>query len=82
MHPHVQMRTATIVKEDGVTMVLLHGSPCRRREDWVGSPSESGIPEAEAITFVMTSRSSRCSRVYFCWQKVYALYIVWERKEP
>ena len=24
----------------------------------------------------MTSRSPRCSRVYFCWQKVYALYIV------
>ena len=28
----------------------------------------------------MTSRSPRCSRVYFCWQKEYALYIVLLRK--
>ena len=68
MHPHVQMRTATIVKEDGVTMVLLHGSPCRRREDRVGMPSESGSyhfrNDVTQSAFIFVGK--RCTRYTLC----------------
>ena len=39
--PCAQMWTATFVEEDSVSMVPLNGSPCGRREDQVGMPSES-----------------------------------------
>ena len=35
------MWTATFVEEEGVSMVPLNGSPYGRREDRVGTPSES-----------------------------------------
>ena len=41
IHPHVQMWMATFIKEDSASIVALNGSPCGRREDRVGTPSES-----------------------------------------
>ena len=38
------MWTATFFEEDGASMMLLIGSPCRRREDRVGTLSESSCP--------------------------------------
>ena len=35
------MKSARSVEEDGVSTVLLNGSPCGRREDQVGMLSES-----------------------------------------
>ena len=49
IHRRTQMWTATFVEEDGASMVSLNGLPCGRREDRIGTPSESSDIATEPL---------------------------------